>query len=132
MTQTTQYTLSFCTIFHRNDGIAVIKINEGVEVNADMAKEVSELAARVIKGVPFALLSDRKNSYSLSFEAMSNLANIPNLVALAIVIYSDRSRLLVETQNFFISAMKKRPVKIFTDKASALEWLRTELDKVIA
>jgi hypothetical protein len=130
MSQTTKYTLSFCTIFHRDDGIAVIEINEGVEVSAEMAREVSDLAARVIRGAPFALLSDRKNSYSLSFEAMSTLANIPNLAALAIVIYSDKSRLLVETQNFFISAIKKRPVKIFNDIDTASDWLRTELSKV--
>ena len=130
MSQTKKYTLSFCTVFHRDDGIAVIKVNEGIEVNAEMAKEVSDLAVRVIKGAPFALLSDRKNSYSLSFEAMSNVANIPNLVALAIVIYSDKSRLLVETQNIFISTMKKMPVKIFNDMDTASDWLRTELSKV--
>jgi hypothetical protein len=130
MPQGKEYSLSFCSVFHRDDGIAVIKIDEGVEVDADMAKEVIDLAASVLGEAPFALLSDRKNSYSLSFAAMSALANMPNLVALAIVIYSDQSRLLVEAQNFFVSALHKRPMRIFTDTDTATNWLRAELGKV--
>ena len=129
MPQTKEYKLSFCNIFHRDDDIAIIEINEGINVDASMAQELTELTKNVLGETSLALLSNRINSYSLSFEAMSSMAKLTNMVALAIVIYSEKSKLLIETQNFFISHMKKKPVKIFTDKNIAIEWLQSELRK---
>ena len=127
MLSTTEYRLEFCTVIHRDDDIAIIEIDEGVNLDADMARELVELTEKELGDRPFALLSNRVHSYSLSFDAMSALANLPNLIALAIVIYSNKSQLLVETQNFFISTMKKRPVKIFTEMEEAIYWLKGEL-----
>lgn len=127
MLSTTEYRLEFCTVIHRDDDIAIIEIDEGVNLDADMARELVELTEKELGDRPFALLSNRIHSYSLSFDAMSALANLPNLIALAIVIYSNKSQLLVETQNFFISTMKKRPVKIFTEMEEAIDWLKGEL-----
>ena len=128
--QVKEYKLSWCTLFQRDDNVVIIEINEGVEVDAGMAQELTELADSVLGNTPFTLLSNRINSYSLSFEAMHTLALQPNLAALAVVIYTDRSKLLVETQNFFISTIKKKPVKIFTNKDTAMEWLQSELGKM--
>lgn len=127
MLSTTEYRLEFCTVIHRDDDIAIIEIDEGVNLDADMARDLVELTEKELGDRPFALLSNRVHSYSLSFDAMSALANLPNLIALAIVIYSNKSQLLVETQNFFISTMKKRPVKIFTEMEEAIDWLKGEL-----
>ena len=127
MLSTTKYQLEFCTVIHREDDIAIIEIDEGVNLDADMARDLVELTEKELGDRPFALLSNRIHSYSLSFDAMSALANLPNLIALAIVIYSNKSQLLVETQNFFISTMKKRPVKIFTEMEEAIDWLKGEL-----
>lgn len=127
MLSTTEYRLEFCTVIHRDDDIAIIEIDEGVNLDADMARDLVELTEKELGDRPFALLSNRIHSYSLSFDAMSALANLPNLIALAIVIYSNKSQLLVETQNFFISTMKKRPVKIFTEMEEAIDWLKGEL-----
>lgn len=130
MTQVKEYKLSWCTLFQRDDNIVIIEINEGIEVDTSMAQELTDLSDSVLGDTPFTLLSNRVNSYSLSFEAMHTLAVQPNLVALAVVIYSKYSKLLIETQNFFISTIKKKPVKIFTDKNTAMEWLQSELGKV--
>jgi len=127
MTNQTEYKLSFCTVYHRDDGISMIEINEGVEVDTDMSNELVELAKNVLGERPIALLSNRVHSYSLSFQAMSILANLPNLIALAIVAYTTESKLLIETQNFFISAMKKKPVKIFSNIDEGIEWLHKAL-----
>ena len=45
MTLVKEHKLSFCTIYQRDDDIAIIKINEGVNVDAKMAREVSVTAA---------------------------------------------------------------------------------------
>lgn len=125
-----EYKLSFCTVIHRDDDIAIIEIDEGVNVDAEMSDEITGLAANVLGDKLIGLLSNRKNSYSLSFDAMEAMAKLPNMIALAIVIYTEKSRLLIETQNFFISHMKKKPVKIFTDMDEAENWLHEELSKV--
>ncbi len=130
MLQVTEYKLNFCTLFQRDDDVVIIEINEGVEVDTDMAQELVDLSDSVLAGAPFALLSNRINAYSLSFEAMQTLATLPNMVALAIVTYTKHSKLLIETQNFFISTIRKNPVKTFTDKDTAIEWLHSELSKV--
>ena len=130
MQQVTEYKLSFCTLFQRDDGVVIIEINEGVEINTDMAQELISLSVSVYGDTPFTLLSNRINSYSLSFEAMQILATLPNMIALAIVTYTDRSKLLIETQYFFISTIRKKPVKTFTDKDTAIEWLQSELSKI--
>ena len=129
MTQVKEYKLSFCTLFQHDDNVVTIEINEGVEVDTDMAQELVDLSASVYGDTPYALLSNRINSYSLSFEAMQALATLPNMIALAIVTYTERSKLLIETQNFFISTIRKKPVKTFTDKDTATEWLHAELSK---
>lgn len=128
----TEYRLQFCTVTLREDDIVIIEIDDGVNLDAEMANELVELSNKELGDRPFALLSNRINSYSFSFEALSKLANIPNLIALAIVIYSDKSQLLVEAQNFFLSTIRKRPIKIFRRKDEAMNWLGKELDKVTA
>jgi len=130
MMQVTEYKLSWCTLFQRDDNVVTIEINEGIEVDTDMAQELVDLSVSVYGDIPFALLSNRINSYSLSFEAMQTLATLPNLIALAIVTYTKHSKLLIETQNFFISTIRKKPVKTFTDKDTAMKWLQSELRKV--
>jgi phospholipid N-methyltransferase len=125
----TEYRLDFCTIHHRDDGIAVIEIDEGVNLNANMADELAELTRKVLGSRPLALLSNRINSYSLSFEALSTLAKLPNLIALAITTYNKKTKLLVETQNFFLSHLNEIPVKIFTNMDNAEEWLKEILEQ---
>jgi len=129
MQTVTEYKLDFCTIHHRDDGIAIIEIKDGINLSAGMARELADLTKKVLGDRPLALLSNRKNSYSFSFAALTTLAELPNLVGLAIVIYNQQSRILVETQNFFLSAMKSVPIKIFTDLDSAEEWLKDILEQ---
>jgi hypothetical protein len=121
-----EYHLDYCNIRHREDGIVELEINEGINVDAEMAVELIRMADGIIKG-PFCMLSNRIHSYSLSFEAMSALAQYENLAALAIVVHSTKSHLLVETQNFFIATMKSKPIKIFMDFDAADTWLRKKL-----
>lgn len=127
---TTDYRLDFCSISLREDNIAIIEIDEGVNIDADMARQLTELTKSELGGRPFALLSNRIHSYSLSFDAMTDLSNLPNLAALAIVVYSNKSQLLIETQNFFLSTIKNRPLKIFNNLDEGIDWLKKEIEKV--
>lgn len=124
-----QYNLPYCTIQIRDDDIVVLEIQDGVDIDPERVMELMHLADENMAG-PFAILSNKIHSYSLSFEAMSMLAHYDNLVALAIVVHSAKSRMLVETQNFFISALKKKPIKIFMDVDSADTWLQGTLQEM--
>lgn len=124
-----EYRLSFCTIYHRDDGIAVFEVDDGINIDADMVKEVEALAITTAAD-PVAILSNRKNSYSLSFEAMSAIATSPRLAAMAIVVHSPKTRMLVEAQNLFIASIQDKPMQIFTDTESAINWLQQQLQAV--
>ena len=123
-----EYKLDYCNIQHREDGIVEFEFKDGINVDAAMAHELTEMADQNLHS-PFGLLSNRINSYSLSFEAMSVLAHYPNLAAVAIIVHSDKSRLLVETQNIFIAAIKKKPIKVFIDRNAATSWLQARVQE---
>lgn len=124
-----EYKLDYCSIQVRDDNIVLLEFQDGVEVTREMTAELTRLADDTMKG-PFAILSNRIHSYSLSFEAMSALAQYDNMAALAIVVHSAKSRMLIEAQNFFISALKKKPIKIFMDFDSASSWLQETLKEM--
>ena len=123
-----EYQFDYCTIQHRDDNILIFEINDGVEVDADMATELTHQADEAMTG-PFGILSNRINSYSLSFEAMCALAQYDNMAALAIVVPDAKSYMLVEAQNYLILALKKKPIKIFMDTDSAVSWLHAILQR---
>jgi hypothetical protein len=127
--QVKEYRLSFCTIYHRDDDIAVFEVDDGINIDATMVEEVEALA-KASAADAVAILSNRKNSYSLSFEAMSAVANSPRLVALAIVVHSPKTRMLVEAQNQFIASLNSKPIEIFSDTESAISWLQQQLQEV--
>lgn len=124
-----QFNLPYCKIQVRDDDIVFLEIQDGVEIDPLKVMELIQLAEENMAR-PFAILSNKIHSYSLSFEAMSKLAHYDNMVALAIVVHSAKSRLLVETQNFFISTLKKKPIKIFMDIDSADTWLQKTLQEM--
>ncbi len=118
-----EYKFDYCTVQFRNDRIAEFEINEGVNVDTGMVAELTQLTEKHLPGA-IGILSNRINSYSLSFEAMSAVAQFENLAALAIVVHSTKLRFLVEAQNHLISAIRKIPIKIFVDTDAALHWLQ--------
>lgn len=129
MNITKEYSLPYCTIQIRDDDIVVLEIQDGVDIDPEKVIELMLLADENMAG-PFGILSNKIHSYSLSFEAMSMLAHYENMAALAVVVNNARSRMLVETQNFFISSLKKKPIKIFMDFESADTWLQGTLQKM--
>ena len=121
-----EYKYDFCTIQHRDDNILVFEIEDGIEVDADMTTELYHRIDEIMSG-PFGALSNRINSYSLTFEAMTAIAQYDNMAAIAIVIHDAKSRMLVEAQNYLLLALKKKPIKIFMDTDSAINWLHATL-----
>lgn len=112
----------------RDDNILVFEIEDGIEVNADMTTELSHTVDKIMSG-PFGALSNRINSYSFTFEAMTAIAQYDNMAAIAIVIHDTKSRILVEAQNYLLLALKKKPIKIFMDTDSAINWLHATLQR---
>ena len=124
-----KYKFDFCKLQRRADDILLLEFNNGIEVTAEMVDKLSRAANEVMSG-PFAILSNRVNSYSVSFEAMASIAKYDNIAALAVVVHDAQSRILVETQNYFISALEKRPgnllkpIRIFMNTDAAISWLQ--------
>lgn len=118
--------LSFATAHVRQDNIVILEIDEGIEVTADMAEEAA-FNANIHLNRPFGLLANRKYSYSLSFEAMDRLMNYQHLQAIAFVVYSLQSRLLVEMQKTLSQRIQTKPMEIFASTDAAIDWLQLQL-----
>ncbi|MDT8382870.1 MAG: STAS/SEC14 domain-containing protein [Gammaproteobacteria bacterium] len=124
-----EYKFGYCTVQQRDDNILAFEIQDGIEVDAAMVDELIHVADTAIRG-PFGILSNRIHSYSLSFAAMDALAHYDRMSALAIVVHHSRTRMLVETQNYFISALSKKPIKVFLDTDAAIRWLHERLHEL--
>ena len=75
---------------------------------------------------PSPLLVDAKQSHSVSFEALIEMAKATNVVAVAIYAPSEISQNVAEYIEHFQNTIGKAsyPFKIFSDPMTAKEWLR--------
>ncbi len=119
------YDLSFGTVTVLRPDLAEVIVNEGVEMDRDMVDEyhmfVSEFLAESC-----GILINKKHQYTYTFEAQLEIANLEKIKAMAVVVYSDATRIATE-------ALMKLPthsqwnLKIFPDREAGLAWLDRQL-----
>jgi hypothetical protein len=72
------------------NNIVEVTADEGIEVTLEMVEESIEFINQYIKG-NFAMLINRINNYSYSYEAQLSIASHENLKCMAFVCYSAQS-----------------------------------------
>jgi sugar/nucleoside kinase (ribokinase family) len=107
----------------------IIKMNvvDGIELDQNDAKEAIAEAVRLAEGKNYTILFDANVAGDISHEARDEFAKSPKRTAVAVVTTSLANKLL---GNFFIKFHK--PIsssRIFPDEQTAIEWLRTQLNK---
>ena len=122
------YQLSFARVDILREDIAEIFINDGIEVDVSHVDEAEEFLATHLT-TPYSVLFNKKNQYSLSFEAQLKMGNQEPLNAVAILCYTEHSRKLTTTQANNIPMKSDRDAKIFTNRTEAISWLESEQDK---
>lgn len=119
------YILSFGRIIKLQDNLAEVIVNKDVEFNTAMIDEYHTWLLENLSA-PFALLINKINPYTYTFDAQLNIANLPGIRAMAILAYS---RVTEESTNVLISMPRKNKwnVRQFHLRANALSWLNDEL-----
>src|SRR5690606_36820058 len=115
------YELPFATIIiHRTD-LAEVIINEGVVLNELMVDAYHDDLLTYLQA-PFALLINKKYSYSYTFEAQRAIANLKEISHMAIVVGTNGALMSTETL-IKLNEGKNWNVKLFHDRETALNWI---------
>jgi hypothetical protein len=106
------------------DNYVVTEFKEGVDVNFDNFKEVSEIIKTHFNNKPFGFIANRLNSYSIDLtDAKKFNANFPNLEAYAIVLYNSLTQRVFEIENHFFEYNRAA----FKTLENAAEWVEETL-----
>lgn len=123
------YKLSFGKINKLNDSIAEIIVDEGVEMDLKMVKEYHIWIAEHLLD-PCGLLINKINRYTYTFEAQRELANLPQIKAMAVITYNTVSTVSTKV----LSKMPRKNkwnLEMFEERNKGLEWLKKEIRKFI-
>lgn len=120
--------LSFAQIFILQDDIAEIIVNEGVELDEAMVKEF-HLALLTHLNPPFSVLVNKKNSYTYDFSAQQILGTLPQINAIAVVVYNS---IALKTTEILASYPRENKwhMELFSARKDALAWLIQEQEIV--
>ena len=92
--------------------------SEGTELDIKEAEECLALYAQLNR--PLGLLINRKHSYSSSLEFVMMVAQAPQVKAFAILVESERSDMVADSQKLFFNI----PFEVFYDRDTARNWLK--------
>ena len=98
--------------------IMEIVIHEGVQIKKQHIEQIEQGLLEKYEG-EYTLLINRKNAYSHGHESLNKIAELKNATAIAIVAYSNASVIAAKMHLLY-----SNNIQIFTDKMSALNWLR--------
>ncbi len=119
--------LPFAKLIKLNDSMMEVIVNEGVEMDIRMVNQYHRWLLENLES-PFGILVNKINQYTYTFEAQINLADLPEIKAMAVVSYSNISEQATKT-------LKKIPRKtewnlqIFDNREDALSWLEKEINE---
>lgn len=100
-----------------------VKVEHEVELTESHVDELHRSNFEAAGGNPYAILVEKTNHYSYSFDALCRLLDQPLLFAMAFYLGSESQRASVETLLAFSAKTRKFPTAIFTSRREALAWL---------
>ena len=122
-------TTSFGQIEFISENIIEIIIKQNIEVTLEFMDEYEDLMSKYVKG-NYAVLVNRINRYSFTFEAILCVGSAENLKAAAIISYDNKHEL--QTENLkTIRHMDNLNIKEFSGlelgREKAIRWLEAQL-----
>ena len=121
-----EHTLPFGKVIGINEHLAEIIINEGVELTSDIVEQLHEFLEQTFSG-ELKLLFNNRYSFSYSFTAQRQLADLPNINKVALLVYNQLSERATEG---LLCVRRLHPwnARIFRNRELALTWL-TQLNE---
>lgn len=98
--------------------IMEIIIHEGVQLDEKHIEQIEQGLLTLYKD-EYSLLINRKNAYSHGHESLARIGELKNVSSIAILVYSETSLMAAK-----IHLVYSKNVQIFTDRNSAINWLR--------
>lgn len=114
--------LSFAKVIVIDQHVAEVIVNDGVEMTDEMVTEYHQFLLEHFTA-PIKLLVNKINSYAYDFNAQLNLANLPEISAMAVVVYSRISEMATENLASNTLREEKWNIQIFNQRDEALHWL---------
>ncbi|MCM4157389.1 hypothetical protein [Gramella sp. AN32] len=115
--------LKFGTITAHNNYL-IVRLNEGILFDSEKNHEIIKIAKHLYINKPFGIISYRVNSFAVDPFVYADLAEIHNLVGLAIVSEKEitRNNALIIEKKFF-----KNPEKfeVFKNLEDAISWINS-------
>jgi hypothetical protein len=127
-------TTSFGQVNFLSNNIVELIIDKGVEVSLELIDEYDALMAKNFTS-DYAILVNRLNSYSFSYEALLCIGSAQYLKAVAIITYSSENK--EQTKNLqAIRHMDDLNIREFSGlelgRESAIKWLEKQLSKTVS
>lgn len=119
-----EYQLPFADIKILRNDIAEVIIHDGIEMDIAMVQQYHESLLQHLQP-PFSLLINKINSYTYTFDAQKSLATLPEINAMAVIVYNDISKLSTDNLASFPRDTQWN-LQIFNDRFAAISWLELE------
>jgi len=103
------------------ENLAEVIVNEGVIMNEIMVYLYHDFLLTNLKA-PFALLINKKNSYSYTFEAQKIIANLKEISHMAVIVGTSGALMSSETLTKMNEANQWN-IRLFHTRESALKWI---------
>ncbi|KJD37133.1 hypothetical protein PW52_01365 [Tamlana sedimentorum] len=116
------YKLSFGTIKLLATNLAEIIVNEGIILNEIMVDECHDFLLSFLEA-PFNLLINKTNSYSYTYGAQQIIADLKEINATAVIVWTSASLLATDTL-LSVNNHKNLNIKVFRIRDEAISWLK--------
>lgn len=118
------YKLSFGRILVLKKSLAEVIVNDGVVMNEFMIEEYHNFLREKLQA-PFSLLINKKYSYTYTFKAQKNIADLKEIKAMAVV-YGTNGGLMSTETLINLNKSKNWNIKLFRTRIDALTWLNMQ------
>lgn len=110
------------------DNYAVIVCDEGVEIDKHEIRIIRDALSDAYGQRKFGLIANRVNMYSVNPITIKELFSLNELVAGAIVGYSENAKTIAELESVIVSM---KPVTFFSDMQNAIDWIEATVSEAI-
>lgn len=117
--------LSFGIINILKNNLAEVIVDEGIVMDEVMIDEYHDFLLNTLDA-PFAILVNKKHSYTYTFRAQQNIVHLKEIKAIAVITKTSGAVMSTETL-INVNGNINSNIKLFQERQSGLTWLNKQL-----
>lgn len=118
------YELPFARFIKLRDDTVEVIVNDGIEYDTDMLEQYHDWVRKNLKHPSFVMVN-KINSYTYNFDVQRKIGAIPEIKAVAHVVYTRASQVATEAMTE-LPRVRPMTFNIFTTREDALAWLDSQ------